>query len=586
MNKELKQEYEEIIDNNGNLIKKHIYTEAKNGCLSSILKYDKNNIYLEGEYFTEKDFSDLFYTKKREYNSDNSFIEKIVYTKQNNAGWFSGVEYYNSNEKYIKGDYYFDCEFSNLRFSQYREYNDDNSYFDKFTFTKPDLAGCFSISQKFDVKNRLIEQNRYLDNNFVQLYEHIHREYNDDDSYSAEFIYTQPDIEGCLSISQKFDANNRLIEQNRYIDNDFKQLYKHIVREYNNDNSYVAKFIFTQENENSWLSAIEHYDANEKYLKGNYYSDKEYKDLCYSKYREYDKDNNFIDKSIFAKPEIEGSLSISQKFDTNNNLIEQSRYIDNKFKQIHKHIHREYNNNDNYVIKLIYTKKNKSGLLSKIEHYDSNKKYVKSEFYFDKKCKKLYYSKYREYDNDGSYVDKSIFIKPDIEGCLSVSQKFDVNNRLIEQNRYLDSNFEQLHEHINRDYNDDNSYACKFVYTKLNKAGWLSGIEYYSSNNKYIKGDYYTDKECNDLYYSVHREYNTDGTYIKKIIYEKPDNDGFLSILSKYNKNGRIIETFYYIDNNFTKLGLHTTIWNFFFVHVFKKLGIIKLINKIQNRNK
>ena len=71
---------------------------------------------------------------QREYNQDNSFVEKYVYAKPNNAGWFSGVEYYDSNEKYIKGDYYFDSEFSNLRFSQYREYNDNNSFFDKFTF--------------------------------------------------------------------------------------------------------------------------------------------------------------------------------------------------------------------------------------------------------------------------------------------------------------------------------------------------------------------------------------------------------------------------------------------------------------------
>ena len=92
---------EETLDSNGYRIKKCIYKHNRKGVLSSIKKYDNDNIYIEGKYYTDKNFTDLFYTKTKEYNEDNSITEKWIYEKNYKGGYLSKISYYDSTEKLI-----------------------------------------------------------------------------------------------------------------------------------------------------------------------------------------------------------------------------------------------------------------------------------------------------------------------------------------------------------------------------------------------------------------------------------------------------------------------------------------------------
>lgn len=102
MNEEFKIEHEEeIIDQNGNRIKKCIYAKNIECFISCIKKYNNNNIYIEGEYYTDDNFTDLLFTEKREYNQDGSYTKRTILSKPKD-GCLSVIQKYDEKNRLLE----------------------------------------------------------------------------------------------------------------------------------------------------------------------------------------------------------------------------------------------------------------------------------------------------------------------------------------------------------------------------------------------------------------------------------------------------------------------------------------------------
>ena len=140
-----------------------------------------------------------------------------------------------------------------------------------------------------------------------------------------------------------------------------------------------------------------------------------------------------------------------------------------------------------------------------------------------------------------SYTDKYIYSKPNDDGWCSIIAKYDANNKFLSGTYYSDNNYTELGTKIQREYNTDNSYIDKYIYTKPHKDGWCSTIEEYDANNNFTSATRFFDNNFTELGLKKQRKYNPDNSYTDKYIYSKPTNDGWRSIITKSDSNGKNI---------------------------------------------
>jgi len=483
-------------------------------------------------------------------NSDGSYIKKYVYDKFPDIffEYLSKIEFYTPENIIQKCEYYSDDKFINLLAKETREYNADGSYIGKTILTAPNDDGCLSNITKCDLNDKIIEGYAYSDINFKNLLGKLFIQYNLDNSYTMRITHTTPNEYECLSEIVVLDPNDKILKATEYEDNNFTILKLNIVWEYNADGSQIRKYVWIETNENGWLSELAEYDSNDKYLGGKYYTDNNFTDLGLTETREYNPDGSYVRKWIYSKPNDDGWLSEIENYDSNDKYLGSSYYTDNNFTELGQKVICEYNPDDSYVRKWICSKPNDDGWLSVIENYDSNDKYLGSSYYTDNNFTELGLKVIYEYNPDDSYVKKWIYPKPNKNGWLSELAEYDSNDKYLGGKYYTDNNFTDLDQTIIREYNTDGSYVKKWIYTEPNENGLMSVICEYDSNDKYLGAKYYTDNNFTDLDQTIIREYNTDGSYIKKYVY--PQNDEFKFKKETYDINNKIKTIEFYNDIN------------------------------------
>lgn len=99
-------------NNDGTYIIKEVFekTTFQRGFLSRIKKYNSDKIWLGGETFKDKEFSELNYTKFYTYNPDGSYQRKIIYEEPDNDGNMSCVEEFDKKYKLLSTKYFKDKE--------------------------------------------------------------------------------------------------------------------------------------------------------------------------------------------------------------------------------------------------------------------------------------------------------------------------------------------------------------------------------------------------------------------------------------------------------------------------------------------
>lgn len=117
-----------------------------------------NNKVKEEKQYKDKSLLQLYLTVKYEYNAGNT-IEKWNYSEQNKEEHLSCIRYLDKKDRYIKGAYFYDDDFSDLGCTCNVKYL-KNSHIRLYYFKKPS-DGYFSQIEKYDNKNNLIYSKNY-----------------------------------------------------------------------------------------------------------------------------------------------------------------------------------------------------------------------------------------------------------------------------------------------------------------------------------------------------------------------------------------------------------------------------------------
>ena len=348
------------------------YKEPMQGkILSAEGSFDKEERLIDAKLYFDKNRKKLFGSSRCKYNPDGSYVRTWIYEQPNKNGDLSIIENYDKDDKYISGKYYTDKNFSNLRLTETREYNPDGSYIGTWIYEQPDEYGDLSAITNYDKDNRYIGGKYYTDKNFSKLRLTITREYNSDGSYSKTWIYEQPDEYGDLSAITNYDKDNRYIGGKYYTDKNFSKLRLTITREYNSDGSYSKTWIYEQPNKNGTLSFIENYDKNDKYISGKYYTDKNFSNLRLTETREYNPDGSYIETGIYEQPNENGNLSAITYNDKDKQCIYAISYKDKSFSVINRISLWKHTNEWSYCLR-IYPNDDKTSCNADIEKYEKN----------------------------------------------------------------------------------------------------------------------------------------------------------------------------------------------------------------------
>ena len=140
------------------------YKEPMQGkTLSAEGSFDKEERPIDAKFHFGKNHKKLFCSSRFKYNPDGSYVRTWIYEQPNENGDLSIIENYDKDNRYISGKYYTDKNFSNLRLTQTREYNSDGSYSETWIYEQPNENGDLSIIENYDKDNRYISGKYYTD---------------------------------------------------------------------------------------------------------------------------------------------------------------------------------------------------------------------------------------------------------------------------------------------------------------------------------------------------------------------------------------------------------------------------------------
>lgn len=301
-------------------------------------------------------------------NGDGAYIKKVVFIKPDENGWLSAIEKYNQYNKFYYGEYYLDKEFTLLHSKQEYVYDEDGLAIVKIKYTEPEEFGYLSNIQKYDKNNKPYYSEYYNDNDFNILNLIVEINYNNDNSYSKKFILTSQDENGWLSYIEHYDKNNKFYYGKFYTDTNFKNLGMTKEYIYYEDNSYIIKYKYLIPNKFDYLSQIDKYNKNNQCIYSEYFEDSNFNKILASKETIYNKDNSKIEKFKYTKTH-NGLLSAIQKDNQNNLCIYAFAYIDKDFKTLFRKSYFKYTKMNNMIILREYTKPN-NNVYSEIEKYD------------------------------------------------------------------------------------------------------------------------------------------------------------------------------------------------------------------------
>ena len=328
----------------------------------------------------------------------------------------------------------------------------------------------------------------------------------------------------------------------------------------NPDGTKIYKYIYENIIDREYQSKIELLDKFKRPIYIEYFEDDNFnkkKSVCEIN---YEIDNNYkMFSKYFVYPIDEFFLSrieVGKIYNKSFFPKERIFYKDNNFEIIQKKVRIEQNNDGTTVNKIVNNEIVEGHYQSIIEKFDNQNRLVLSECFTDRCFKNLISTHKFVYFNDNKYklyVDfTKKFYKYPYLSRIEVGTLIDKEFISNEITFYKKKNFTDIicKKNINRKI--DGFIVEQISREEPDNNGWLSSIEYYNNNNQYLSGEYYYDKNFKKLGLKETHEYGDDNSYTRYCIWEKPKEDGLLSMIEYFDNKHNYIKGKYYIDKNFS----------------------------------
>lgn len=527
-----------------------LYTELQENCwYSAIANWDcllDKPIHID--YYKNKDFTDLYCKMDYGYNNDNSYKTKCSFTIPY-KGWFSRIEYYNSENQYLKGQFYSDSNFQKLGLTEIAEYNQDGTRLNRGRFEYENEFGFLSYIEYFDDKNRCLGGKYYGNSDYNNLISTTNYKYKSNGSYEKVFIHEIPNKNDELSQIDTYNRNNQMLSMKTFYDKNFKQIRIYSTTKHNSDGSYTDKIKLNFDKLGKEYSETEsYYDVYRKKFKE--YSKLYKKHKLQGIYERFlNKDETYTCKIISNIPNMPSCVNI---YDSNENIIFSKAYKDNNFQILVGNKKIEYLDDGGYKEYSNYAKPNSNGWLSEIEVYSSEKVFQSGQYFYDDKFKDLGLEEFRESAN-GNSVHKCKHSSPQKDGHISCISIYDENDKPISTIHYKDNNFQDVLSKKEITYVYPNTKISKQAFSEKQSGGYLSYISKYE-NGKLVSTEYFENKDFTKLRETEIIEYLKHGKYISKTSTEIPLSQIDCYSFIRFYSNNKNIKTFSYKNKNFTEL--------------------------------
>lgn len=418
MEEDIKQTVqEERIDNpDGSYKIKTVFKRTHTDGFSSYIEnFSNDGKYLSGEYYKDEEFKDITVKQRIEYQ-ENGNIDVYKTYLDSTDNYKSSIETYNKDKELLAQQKFSDENFTDLINSEVREYNDDGSYTMSGTYIYPEFNGRSVCVEKVDKKGLILEETQTLTKG-RKYFGRITTIYDtENDQYVQSTSLVEADNEGLKSYKKVFDNRNRLIFGEYYKTSNFRNLDSKYIAEYNEDNSYTAKFIYNN-SVNGWYSITENYDSDGNYKSSAGYYDQNFRKLGWSEQRVFEDDGSYVSNISYENPNHNGN-SQSLKYNNLRQFVSGIYYSDKEFKNILRTIRTEYNDDGSFYKYVVYEDMRSDEFLPAKRLFDKKGKELKRELYEDKNFEKLIYEENFIYTNagmcdyiEGRYTDGSGYTK-------------------------------------------------------------------------------------------------------------------------------------------------------------------------------
>lgn len=320
----------------------------------------------------------------------------------------------------------------------------------------------------------------------------------------------------------------------------------------NPDGTYTIKEIYDIPKFDSCLSDIETFDAHDKLIIGTYYEDKRFKKLLFTETREYLDNGNYYRIQQYEQMQPEDYIALKALCDSNDKELEIWFYKDKDCSILS--IYENWENLEDNTIKL------RSYNYSYDEYSDkffNDKKQTIYAIDYASKDFKTISSKFDyTYDKDGNYTVKmsAFYENSDEELCRTCISYFNNTDQLLKAESFYNEDFTNFYALDVYSYNKDGSYQVKTHSAKPDENGWLSKIEKYNNQAYFYYGEYYEDDNFSKLGLVHKRKFAKNGEYTDKLSYTDKKYKGFLSAIEKYDKEGNYTFGKYFEQPNYKKL--------------------------------
>lgn len=440
---------------------------------------------------------------------------------------------------------------SNKIIKQERINNSNGTYTVKEVYKEPDFANGLSCIKIFDNKDKELHCERYKNKNFTGLlYKHDCKNYTET-TCNIYAVYTELQDNNWYSAIAKTDyINNKNLSVKYFKENNFLSLCGQIDYIDIDDNSYMTKSSFTVPYK-GWLSRIEYYNNDDKYLKGLFYKDMNFQELGLTEIAQYNQDDSSIRYAKLEYPNEHGHLSYIENFDEKYRCIGGQYYANNDYTDLVSTTKYKYKSNGSYEKIFIHEFPNENNELSQIDTYDKNNRMLTMRTFWDKDFKQIRISSKTKHNKDGSYVDtmKLNFNKFCSEYSISESY-YDIHGKKIKEYSKLYERNKLQGKYVNS-LNEDGTYTCKII---SNNSDMPSCINIYDNNGNMLSSKAYKDANFKTLIAVKKLEYLNNGGYREYISYAMPTCNGCLSEIEEYDSEGNFQTGKYFKDSNYKEI--------------------------------
>ena len=377
---------------------------------------------------------------------------------------------------------------------------------------------------------------------------------NPDGTYSIKCIFKKTNDDSYASYIEHFSKDGNYLHGEYYKDKDFKGLLITQRIEYTEEEDMTVYKVY-KDPYDKFKSAIETYDKNKNPIAHYEYANEDFTALITSEVREYEDDGSYTLLGTYIYPDYNGKSFCTEKVDKNGIIIEEIHKLTKNNKYFGTITTNFDINTKQYIQNTTLAESDNEGLKSYTKLYDSYNRLIKGQFYINSDYKKLDSTYTATYQEDGSSIAQFVYHNPQ-NGWHSIEEHYNSDGIYVSGEGFYDKKFKKLGWQEVRTTNENGGYSTKIIYEQPNHNG-NSQILNYNSNGKFVSGEYYLDKNFNNLLKTIRTEYSEDGSYSKYVVYNKTDSEEFLPTKRFFDSTGREIKREVYQNKDFSELKYH-----------------------------